>query len=242
MSRAVTAPQVYRAINAIAATLAKDGIPKNQQNLQDQYSYRSIDDVLNRLAPLLAKHRLCALPRVLRHKSVEHLGAGQAVTSKVYVLVAYDLVSSRDGSRHTVKASGEALDASDKATAKAISAAYKSAMLQTFCIPVGSEDADAKSQRLPVRVAEVEPPQGWDAWAEDIVGMIEGCETQDALNLMRSRHAALLVAVSRERAALYGKIGSTFTKRTSELAIKPIRKKNDLAEAARLTTGAEVDA
>jgi hypothetical protein len=50
---------VYRAINAVAAALAKAGIPKTHSNEDEGYEYRSIDDVLNRLAPLLVKHRLC---------------------------------------------------------------------------------------------------------------------------------------------------------------------------------------
>jgi hypothetical protein len=56
---------VYRAINAVSAELAEAGIPKTRTNSRDQYQYRSIDDVLNRLAPLLAKHHLCVLPKVL---------------------------------------------------------------------------------------------------------------------------------------------------------------------------------
>lgn len=52
------APHVFRAINRVTAAFAKDGIPKTHTNLQDQYHYRSIDDLLNRLAPLLARHGL----------------------------------------------------------------------------------------------------------------------------------------------------------------------------------------
>jgi hypothetical protein len=210
---------VYRAINAITAAMAAEGIPKAHTNLQDQYQYRSIDDVLGRLAPLLAKHRLCVLPRTLKRQRAEHLGDSQSILCSVHVLIAYDLVSSRDGSLHTIKASGEALDASDKATAKAMSAAYKSAMLQTFCVPVtGRDDADATSPKLRKRVVEREPVQGWQAWSEDIVEMIGCCETAEALDLMRSRQAALLTAISRERADLYTGIGTAFSNRMLDLA------------------------
>lgn len=65
MSASVTAPHVYRAIHAISAAFSKVGIAKTHTNLRDQYSYRSIDDVLAKLAPLLVKNRLCILPRVL---------------------------------------------------------------------------------------------------------------------------------------------------------------------------------
>ena len=61
----MSAPSVYAAINAVLASLRAKGIAKNRTNAIDDYKYRSIDDVLDRLAPLLSKHRLCVLPRVV---------------------------------------------------------------------------------------------------------------------------------------------------------------------------------
>jgi hypothetical protein len=58
----------------------------------------------------------------------------------VTLKVAVDLISVDDGSCHTVRAFGKALDDADKVPAKAMSAAYKSAMLQSFCIPVVDAD------------------------------------------------------------------------------------------------------
>lgn len=218
MSSSVTAPHVYRAIHAISAAFSKVGIAKTHTNLRDQYSYRSIDDVLAKLAPLLVKNRLCILPRVLSRRTCDRLGEANTVLVSVELLVRYDLVSSRDGSRHTVKAFGEAVDPSDKATAKAMSAAYKSAMLQLFCIPVsGLEEADGASHRLVKRIIATEPVQGWQTWSEDIIEIVAGCETQQALDLMRSRQGRLLTAISRERADLYAQIGAVFATRSQEL-------------------------
>ena len=50
------------------------GIAKSRFNQADDYKYRSIDDVLDRLAPLLAKHRLCVLPRVRERQTTERSG------------------------------------------------------------------------------------------------------------------------------------------------------------------------
>jgi hypothetical protein len=62
----------------------------------------------------------------------------------VVVGVDFDLVSAVDGSRHTVHVIGEAMDSADKATNKAMSAAYKYMAMQVFCIPTeGDNDADA---------------------------------------------------------------------------------------------------
>ena len=61
----------------------------------------------------------------------------------VTVDAEFDFVAASDGSKHTVKMIAEAMDRSDKATNKAMSAAYKYACFQTFCIPTeGDNDAD----------------------------------------------------------------------------------------------------
>ena len=50
---------VYKAINAVQAELAAvGGISKDRKNIQQNYSFRGIDDVYNTLAPILAKHKL----------------------------------------------------------------------------------------------------------------------------------------------------------------------------------------
>jgi hypothetical protein len=67
----------------------------------------------------------------------------------VTLTVEYDFVSAKDGSKHTVIAFGEAMDRGDKATPKAMAAAFKYAAFQAFCIPTESqEDADAQSHQI----------------------------------------------------------------------------------------------
>ena len=62
----------------------------------------------------------------------------------VTVDAEFDFVSAEDGTKHTVKTFGEAMDSGDKATNKAMSAAYKYACFQAFSIPTESDnDADA---------------------------------------------------------------------------------------------------
>jgi hypothetical protein len=58
-------------------------------------------------------------------------------------------VSAEDGSMHTAIAYGEAMDSGDKATNKAMSAAYKYACMEVFCIPTeGTPDADAETHEV----------------------------------------------------------------------------------------------
>lgn len=137
--------EVYAAINAVQADLAKVGITKDRRNTQGSgYNFRGIDDVYNAIAPLLAQHSLCILPRMLTRQSVERQSKQGGALFYITVEAEFDFVSAKDGSKHTVKTFGEAMDSGDKGTNKAMSAAYKYACFQAFSIPTeGDNDADA---------------------------------------------------------------------------------------------------
>jgi len=142
--------KVYKAINAVQAELSSVGITKDRRNMQGSgYNFRGIDDVYNAIAPLLAKHSLCILPRVLARECIERISKSGGALFYVTVEVEFDFVSADDGSKHTVKTFGEAMDSGDKATNKAMSAAYKYAAFQAFSIPTESDnDADAHTHSV----------------------------------------------------------------------------------------------
>lgn len=143
---------VYKAINAVQAALAKTGISKANRNQQQGYNFRGIDDVYNALSPLLAEHGLCILPRVLARTVEQHQTAKGGTLFYVTVEAEFDFVCAEDGSKHTVKTFGEAMDSGDKATNKAMSAAYKYAAMQAFAIPTeGDNDADAQTHEVAFR-------------------------------------------------------------------------------------------
>jgi hypothetical protein len=60
-------------------------------------------------------------------------------------------------------------------------------MLQTFCIPVSSDDPDAASTKLRKTEAAAEPVQGWEAWVRDIIEMMGVCESKQAVRSVQSR-------------------------------------------------------
>jgi ERF superfamily len=137
-------PRVYGAIVAVIGELSKSGIAKDRKNIQQGYPFRGIDDVYGALSPLLAKYKLCMLPRVVERVASERPTQKGTLLFHVALEVEYDIISSEDGSRHTIKVPGEAMDSGDKAGNKAMSAAYKYACIQAFCIPTeGDNDADA---------------------------------------------------------------------------------------------------
>lgn len=151
--------KVYAAICAITEELSKIGIAKNKRNQQQGYAFRGIDDVYFALSPLLARYKLCILPRVIEQKSIEKTTQKGGTLFYTTVTVEYDFVSAEDGSQHTIKMIGEAMDSGDKSSNKAQSAAYKYAAFQAFCIPTeeSSHDADADSHELkPVQPEQIQ--------------------------------------------------------------------------------------
>lgn len=143
-----TVGKIYASINAIQKDLNKKGIGKEHKNQTQGYNFRGIDDVYQALAPLLASHGVCIMPRMTARTMTERQTQKGGILFSVCVEAEFDFVSSEDGSRHTVKTFGEAMDSGDKATNKAMSAAYKYACFQTFAIPVaGENDGDAKTYK-----------------------------------------------------------------------------------------------
>ena len=170
--------KVYKAINAVQSELAILGITKIRRNQQGSgYNFRGIDDVYNTIAPLLSKHGLCILPRVLSRECIERISKSGGGLFYVTVDAEFDFVSAEDGSKHTVKTFGEAMDSGDKATNKAMSAAYKYACFQAFSIPTEADnDADAHTHELQKSEPNVR-------FIEEQLGVIAACKTVDELKL-----------------------------------------------------------
>jgi ERF superfamily len=143
------APDVFRAINEVMGELAKEGISKDQKNTMQNYKFRGIDDVYNALSSKMTAAGLIATPRVLSRERIRYETTKGGVLFSVTVDVLYTLYSMRDGSSVEALVHGEAMDSGDKATNKAMSAAYKYMAMQVFCIPTeGDNDADSATHEV----------------------------------------------------------------------------------------------
>jgi len=141
--------KVYEKIAAVTAELSRIGISKDSKNTSQGYAFRGIDQVYGALSPLLAKHGLCILPRVKDREVIERQNRSGTALFYVCLTVEFDFVAAEDGSKHTIVTIGEAMDSGDKASNKAMSAAYKYAAIQTFCIPTeGDNDADSTTHEV----------------------------------------------------------------------------------------------
>ncbi len=141
---------VYQKINRVMSILAKEGISKDNTAPSQigGYSFRGIDDVYNTLAPILSDVGLIVFPTVLDRICTERPGRDNKVIFCVALQVQYSFVSTDDGSSAEVILWGEGMDSGDKATNKALSAAYKYACFETFCIPIDGQDSEQDTPEI----------------------------------------------------------------------------------------------
>jgi hypothetical protein len=183
---------VYMAIAKVQSALAREGIGKDRKNKEQGYAFRGIDDLYNSLASHLSEAGLCILPRVLSRELKERMSKSNTPLFNVVVEAEFDFVSAADGSKHTVKTFGEAMDMADKATNKAMSAAYKYACLQTFCIPTeGDNDADGTTHEVAKKVSNVfDTIEALEQYVTNCVDAIGKADSVARLHDLRDLEAA----------------------------------------------------
>lgn len=124
--------KIYTAISAVMKDCG--AVAKTSTNPQQRYKYRGIDAVMNALNPAMIKNGIFVVPNVLEQKREERTTAKGGLLIYSVVTVNYKFYAD-DGSFVESTVVGEAMDSGDKATNKAMSAAFKYALFQTFCIP-----------------------------------------------------------------------------------------------------------
>ena len=211
---------IFESIAAIQADV--DFIGKDKQTTgQTSYKYRGVDQVLNTLHPLFAKHKVFAVPEVLEVLNREWK------TTKTGASVVYQTAKVRytfyaeDGSSVSATVLGEAMDSGDKASNKCMSVAYKYACFQILSIPTEETTADPddetetfakppqkpaqRAQKAPEITAEaltaagVKDAQGMIDWLEKQMGMpvamFDDDERAQAWDFIRKRVASHAQAV-----------------------------------------------
>lgn len=167
---ALAVMQIHPSMVAIANDIGKIGVSKDRKNTQQNFAFRGIDDVQNALNPIMARHEVYCTPEYEDYPDVERAtnSGGTLVFAKVRGTFTFR--SGKDGSSVTVVTIGKAMDTADKATNKAMSAAYKYCFLQVFNIPTESnEDADASTPEPSVP----KPPDGFEDWLADMVAVAD---------------------------------------------------------------------
>jgi hypothetical protein len=195
--------KIHERIIAILAELPAIG--KTTRNKQQDFMYRSHDDVLNALNPLMAKHGVFAVPTVLERVTDQRTTAQGKVLYEVNLHVQYEWFGPGGDS---VKGStwGEGTDSGDKSTNKAMTMAFKNMVAQTFAVSTAeSYDTDGntdeettgrsssgnrppaqqrqQSARRDEQTGRVMLPKGWDEWQKRMTAL--GVPERDQVIWMR---------------------------------------------------------
>lgn len=172
-------PAVLRAICNVSADIAKKGVSKDRKNEQQGFKFRGIDDVMNALSSSLSANGLCIFPIALERNESEVITKSGGVLRFVVVKVKFVIMCAEDGSEHQVIMYGEAMDSGDKATNKAMSAAYKYMALQVFCIPTIGDDADSVTHEI-VKPPAIKPQKQTPS-IEEIESALVACNTVESI-------------------------------------------------------------
>jgi hypothetical protein len=147
-------------VQALSAVMSDVGaVRKGDRNQVQNFSFRGIDATVNACSPAFRKHGVVVIPE-LRDivRSTVEVGTKRTLMTHVCVTVAYTFYGP-EGDSVTAVVPGESFDSGDKCTAKSMSVAFRTALLQALALPTDEPtDPDEHSyERSPAR--EPEPQQ-----------------------------------------------------------------------------------
>lgn len=201
MSTTDTPTGVYA---AFADAMSEIGAVGKDSRNEQGWMFRGIDAVMNVVGPVFRKHGLFLIPEVLDHTLVTTPRGNKSPVISVIVKVRYT-VAHVDGSSFSGVTPGEGNDFSDKATAKAMSVALRTFLIQSLVLPTHDEDPDAVSiERGGGQPARPEPIPIPDDWA-DYVRQAE--DTGDLNTLIQMQNQADSAAHTQASKAIAQAIG-----------------------------------
>lgn len=131
---------IYQLLNKVMEEVG--AVSKREKNQQQNFNFRGVDSVVNAVSPALRKHGVVVFPEVIdsQYSSIE-VGQRRTLMGHCRVTVKYTFAAP-DGSTVSAVVAAESMDSGDKATAKAMSVAFRTALLQTLCLPTDEQDPD----------------------------------------------------------------------------------------------------
>lgn len=147
-------PTVIAALSAVMADV--QSVRKDSRNASQGFNFRGIDAVMNSVGPALRQHGVVIVPETvdITHRDAQTTGGKAA--REATVVVTYRAYGPA-GDSITIQAPGESLDSGDKATPKAMSVAYRTALLQALTIPTDDPEPDAQTYERAARPRPVKP-------------------------------------------------------------------------------------
>jgi len=144
---------IHTAIIEAMRDIAKTGIAKLSKNKDQGYNFRGVEDAMNSLSPILIRHGIVVTSTYSDRTETERPTKSGGVMKFVTVKGAFKFAAA-DGSCIVTEAYGEGADTSDKATTKAMSVAFRTALFQQFVVPTMSMDSELDHEEIAVPVPQ----------------------------------------------------------------------------------------
>lgn len=171
---------VHEAIIAVLKDVK--AIEKKQKNPAQHYNFRGIDDFYDEFHGLFAKHGLFVLPQIVSIQREERQNKSGGVLIWTVTETRYRFTAS-DGSSEEATVVGEAMDSGDKGCNKAMSAALKYLLTQTFLVP--TEDLEDADKDTPPPLAPKNDDLGIGGYHDLLQSFMEVFEGKDEAEVCR---------------------------------------------------------
>lgn len=143
---------VSSALAQVMAALPAIGKSGQAAASQGGYSYRGIEQITAHCQPLFALHGIVFVPRVVRHE-VKDITVANKPWTDTFLLVEYDVFGPAGDHITVGPVVGVGRDNSDKGANKALTQAFKYALLQVLCISDAKDDGDGQTHEADARPA-----------------------------------------------------------------------------------------
>lgn len=163
---------------ALAAVMVDVGaVSKDGRNQSQGFNFRGIDAVVNAVGPVFRRHGVIAAPTV-EDAHYDTIPTKNGGTMRQCTMKTRWRFHGPAGDYLDAVVMSEAMDSGDKATSKAHSVSYRTALLQVLCIPTDEPDPDESNFER--ASAPTLPPVISAEDAARFRSLIEGCDDPKA--------------------------------------------------------------
>lgn len=142
---------IHTALLAAMRDVASIGIAKLGKNKDQNYAFRGVEQAMNEMSPILVRNKITVTPSYTDH-AVAWSESKSGTKLRFVTLKGLFKFEAEDGSFVVGEAYGEGMDSSDKATTKAMSVAYRTALFQQFIAPTMSMDPELDGEPDPQNI------------------------------------------------------------------------------------------
>lgn len=137
----------------VAAKKDIGAVGKGEFNQAQKFNFRGIDAVLTAVAPALVKHGIVVYPTVIKAERGTATARSGGLINTYLITVDYTFTDGID--QLTTRVVGESFDSGDKGATKAMSVAYRIALIQALSLPTDEPDPDHDVYDAQPQVAQI---------------------------------------------------------------------------------------